>query len=60
VGSTDPAEVVEQLAESARTAGADAMNLRIHVPGVPPADAREQIERLGSEVVGPLRERLAA
>jgi alkanesulfonate monooxygenase SsuD/methylene tetrahydromethanopterin reductase-like flavin-dependent oxidoreductase (luciferase family) len=60
VGSTDPVEVAEQLAESARSAGADAMNLRIHVPGVAPGDAREQIEKLGGDVIGPLRERLAA
>ena len=59
-GSTDPGEVAEQLAEAARSAGADAMNLRIHVPGVAPGDAREQIEQLGSDVVGPLRDRLVA
>ena len=39
--------------------GADALNLRVHVPGVGPADAREQIARLGDEVLGPLRAGLA-
>ena len=35
--------------------GADALNLRVHVPGVSPGDAREQIERLGHEVLGKIR-----
>jgi hypothetical protein len=39
-------------------AGADACNVRIHVPGVDPAAARAQIERLGDEVVPHLREAL--
>ena len=59
IGSLDPGEVAEGLAEAGQRAGADAVNIRIHVPGVPPSDARDQIERLGHEVVGPLRERLS-
>jgi hypothetical protein len=31
------------------------LNLRVHVPGVSPGDAREQIERLGHEVLGTIR-----
>jgi alkanesulfonate monooxygenase SsuD/methylene tetrahydromethanopterin reductase-like flavin-dependent oxidoreductase (luciferase family) len=53
--STDPDAVVEQLVGAARAAGANALNLRVHVPGVEPAEARDQIERLGSEVVPRVR-----
>jgi alkanesulfonate monooxygenase SsuD/methylene tetrahydromethanopterin reductase-like flavin-dependent oxidoreductase (luciferase family) len=53
--SIDADAVVEQLVVATRAAGADALNLRVHVPGVGPADAREQIERLGSEVVPDVR-----
>jgi alkanesulfonate monooxygenase SsuD/methylene tetrahydromethanopterin reductase-like flavin-dependent oxidoreductase (luciferase family) len=56
--STDGAEVVERLVGAAREAGADALNLRVHVPGVSPAAAREQIERLGSDVVPRVRDAL--
>ena len=58
IGSNDPGEVVDGLAEAVQRAGADAINIRIHVPGVSPSDARDQIERLGHEVVEPLRARL--
>ncbi len=59
IGSTDSVAVAEGLADAARRAGADALNLRIHVPGVAPAAAREQIEGLGDTVLGPLRAALA-
>jgi len=55
VGDTDGRAVAEQLADVQRRAGADALNLRVHVPGVTPADAREQIVRLGDEVLGAIR-----
>jgi alkanesulfonate monooxygenase SsuD/methylene tetrahydromethanopterin reductase-like flavin-dependent oxidoreductase (luciferase family) len=58
VASSDPTEVVDALADVCARAGTDALNLRIHVPGVAPAEAREQIEALGADVVGPLRARL--
>jgi len=35
--------------------GADALNLRVHAAGIPPAAVREQIVRLGTEVLGALR-----
>jgi alkanesulfonate monooxygenase SsuD/methylene tetrahydromethanopterin reductase-like flavin-dependent oxidoreductase (luciferase family) len=60
VSSMDATEVVEGLADAARRAGTDAMNIRIHVPGVAPGDVRDQIERFGHEVVEPLRQRLTA
>jgi hypothetical protein len=47
--------VVDGLLEAVRRAGADALNLRVQVPGVSPTDAREQIARLGDEVLASLR-----
>jgi hypothetical protein len=47
----DAAEVAARLVDAAHTAGADALNLRVHVPGVSPADVRAQIERLGADVI---------
>jgi alkanesulfonate monooxygenase SsuD/methylene tetrahydromethanopterin reductase-like flavin-dependent oxidoreductase (luciferase family) len=55
VGDTDATAVVERLLDVQQRAGADALNLRVHVPGVVPADAREQIIRLGDEVLGAIR-----
>ena len=55
VGSPDGAAVAGQLLDVLQRAGADALNLRVHVPGVSPSDAREQIERLGHEVLGKIQ-----
>jgi len=57
--SNDAGEVVEGLVAAARDAGADALNLRVHVPGVDPAAAREQVEALGEAVVPRVRHALA-
>ena len=51
----DGATVAKALLDVVERAGADALNLRVHVPGVAPSDAREQIERLGQEVLGKIR-----
>jgi alkanesulfonate monooxygenase SsuD/methylene tetrahydromethanopterin reductase-like flavin-dependent oxidoreductase (luciferase family) len=59
VASSDPHEVVDGLADTCARAGADALNIRVHVPGVTAAQARHQIAALGDEVVGALRVRLA-
>jgi alkanesulfonate monooxygenase SsuD/methylene tetrahydromethanopterin reductase-like flavin-dependent oxidoreductase (luciferase family) len=59
VGATDAREAVDRLVDSAARAGTDAVNVRVHVPGVAPEAVREQIEALG-EVVGPLRTALAS
>ena len=59
VDSPTPESVVTGLLEAVDRAGADALNLRVHVPGVSPEAAREQIARLGDEVLGPLRAGLA-
>ncbi len=53
-------QLAERLAEAARRTGAQALNLRLHQVGVDPLAIREQIERLGREVLPSLRERLAA
>ena len=55
VGSPDGAAVAGQLSDVVQRTGADALNLRVHVPGVSPNDAREQIARLGHEVLGKIR-----
>jgi alkanesulfonate monooxygenase SsuD/methylene tetrahydromethanopterin reductase-like flavin-dependent oxidoreductase (luciferase family) len=56
VTGTDAGAVADQLADVTRRAGADALNLRIQVPGVAPADARDQIMELGDEVLPRLRQ----
>lgn len=54
----DPGAVAALLANAAHAAGADALNVRVHVAGVTPADARAQIERLGAEAVPAIRDAL--
>jgi hypothetical protein len=56
IASSEPAEVVARLCELIEMTNSDALNLRVHLPGMPPEAVREQIEALGTEVVGPLRE----
>ncbi len=55
IASTDGREVAERLADTLAHAGATAVNLRVHVPGVSPAAARDQIAALGAAVVPHLR-----
>ncbi len=54
VCESDARAVAERLADVAGRAGADALNLRVQVPGVPPGAARDQIGLL-ADVVGPLQ-----
>lgn len=56
IASTDPAEVVARLCELIEATKIDALNLRVHLPGIPPEAIRDQIEALGTEVIAPLRE----
>jgi hypothetical protein len=56
VDATGADDVVAGLVDSLERSGCDALNLRVHVPGVGPEAAREQIVRLGREVVDPLRD----
>ena len=51
IASDDPGEVAERLVAAMVEAGADALNLRVQLPGMEPAQVREQIEQLGSTVV---------
>jgi alkanesulfonate monooxygenase SsuD/methylene tetrahydromethanopterin reductase-like flavin-dependent oxidoreductase (luciferase family) len=53
----DGAVLADDLLAARAAAGADVLNLRIHVDGVSPAQAREQIGRLGAEVLPLLRDR---
>lgn len=55
VHGSDAGAVTTRLIAAARAAGADALNLRVHVPGVAPHAARDQIVALGNTVVGPVR-----
>ena len=55
VDATSADDVVAGLLDSLARSGCDALNLRVHVPGVAPEAAREQIAVLGDEVVGRLR-----
>jgi alkanesulfonate monooxygenase SsuD/methylene tetrahydromethanopterin reductase-like flavin-dependent oxidoreductase (luciferase family) len=54
--SAAPTEVVEGFRELIEVTGIDALNLRVHLPGITPEAIREQIEFLGTEVVGPLKD----
>jgi len=47
----DPVALAERVSESLAAAGTDAVNLRVHKNGVPAAPIREQITRIGTEVV---------
>jgi alkanesulfonate monooxygenase SsuD/methylene tetrahydromethanopterin reductase-like flavin-dependent oxidoreductase (luciferase family) len=60
VASDDPSEVVDALVAAMEVVGADALNLRVQLPGMTPDQVRQQIEHIGSTVVGPLKLRLAA
>ena len=55
VDATGPDDVVHGLLDAIDRSACDALNLRVHVPGVAPEAAREQIARLGDEVVDALR-----
>ncbi|MET0489808.1 MAG: LLM class flavin-dependent oxidoreductase [Acidimicrobiales bacterium] len=51
----DPADLAGDLTAAMTAAGATGLNLRVHVPGVTPEMAREQITRLGTDVLPRLR-----
>jgi alkanesulfonate monooxygenase SsuD/methylene tetrahydromethanopterin reductase-like flavin-dependent oxidoreductase (luciferase family) len=59
LASASANEVADGLADATRRAGADAVNIRVHVPGVTSEAARDQIVRLGDEVIRSLREALS-
>ena len=57
VVAADPAELADRLRECWSVSGADALNVRIHLPGLAPSEARQQIETLGADVLPRLRQR---
>jgi hypothetical protein len=59
VSADDPVQLAHRLEEAVREAGADALNLRVHLPGMAPEVVRRQIVRLGEEVLPTLRARQA-
>lgn len=58
VAGSDPAEEAEKLLGALRATGADALNIRVTVPGVGPEQVREQIAGLGDEVLPLVRRQL--
>ena len=60
IASDEPDEIAQRLTATMREVGADALNLRVQLPGMSPDDVREQIARIGSTVVGPLKDALAS
>jgi alkanesulfonate monooxygenase SsuD/methylene tetrahydromethanopterin reductase-like flavin-dependent oxidoreductase (luciferase family) len=57
IASDDAVEMTEQLVAAVQEVGADALNLRVQLPGMAPEEVRNVIGRIGAEVVGPVRER---
>jgi alkanesulfonate monooxygenase SsuD/methylene tetrahydromethanopterin reductase-like flavin-dependent oxidoreductase (luciferase family) len=57
IATDDPEEMVAGLLAMVHEVGADALNLRIQLPGMAAEHVREQIEHIGANVVGPLKER---
>jgi hypothetical protein len=51
----DASEVAAHVVDATRTAGVDALNIRVHVPGVTPWQVRDQITALGEDVLPRLR-----
>ena len=58
IASDEPLEVAEGLAATMAEVGADALNIRVQLPGMAPEQVREQIERIGSTVVGVVKKAL--
>jgi alkanesulfonate monooxygenase SsuD/methylene tetrahydromethanopterin reductase-like flavin-dependent oxidoreductase (luciferase family) len=57
IASDDPAELAERLVDVIDEVGADALNLRVQLPGMAAEEVRDQIVRLGETVVGRLKSR---
>lgn len=59
IACADPAEMAERLAALMRATTCQAINLRVHLPGIPPELIRDQITALAADVVPRLRDLLA-
>jgi alkanesulfonate monooxygenase SsuD/methylene tetrahydromethanopterin reductase-like flavin-dependent oxidoreductase (luciferase family) len=55
IATNDPAELAERLAAVVTEVGADALNLRVQLPGMAEDEVREQITRIGTEVIVSLK-----
>jgi alkanesulfonate monooxygenase SsuD/methylene tetrahydromethanopterin reductase-like flavin-dependent oxidoreductase (luciferase family) len=55
IACDEPQEMAERLAAIMREVGADALNLRVQLPGMSPEQVREQIAQIGSTVVPSLK-----
>lgn len=60
VAARDPLEICELLDEQVRASGCDALNVRVFQAGTAPEVVREQIERIGVELLPRLRELAAS
>jgi alkanesulfonate monooxygenase SsuD/methylene tetrahydromethanopterin reductase-like flavin-dependent oxidoreductase (luciferase family) len=57
IASEEPAELAERIAAAITEVGADALNLRVQLPGMAPEEVREQVIRIGTTVVGLVKEK---
>ena len=57
IASDDPDELAERLVGTVIASGSDALNLRIHLPGMGPAEVRDQITSIGTTVLEGVRAR---
>jgi alkanesulfonate monooxygenase SsuD/methylene tetrahydromethanopterin reductase-like flavin-dependent oxidoreductase (luciferase family) len=55
IADADPSVVVAALRGAVAATGADVLSLRLHLPGIGPETARDQIARFGREVLPGLR-----
>jgi alkanesulfonate monooxygenase SsuD/methylene tetrahydromethanopterin reductase-like flavin-dependent oxidoreductase (luciferase family) len=55
IASDEPDDVAGRLAATMREVGADALNLRVQLPGMSPEQVREQIAQIGTTVVASLK-----
>lgn len=56
ISSDDPIELAQRLVGAVHEAGADALNLRVQLPGMAHEEVREQITAFGTTVVQRLRD----
>ena len=55
IACDEPDEMAQQLAATMEEVGADALNLRVQLPGISPEQVREQIALIGSTVIPSLK-----
>jgi hypothetical protein len=60
ITSSDPAEIAERVVAAVLDSRKTCVNIRVHVPGVAPAQAREQIVAVGEQVVPLVRKGITA